>query len=55
VSGSGDQGADPNKVVAITDELGATSPGSESFSTFKSAASGQVLRGVAVVPPAGKG
>src|SRR6202020_155181 len=32
VSGGGDQGADPNKLVAITDELGATSlPASEAF------------------------
>jgi hypothetical protein len=55
VSGSGDQGADPNKVVTITDKPGATSPGSESFTTFDSAASGQVLRGVAVVPSPGNG
>ena len=32
VSGSGDQGADPNKVVAITDTLGATSRGPASSS-----------------------
>ena len=32
VSGGGDQGADPNEVVAITDTLSATTPGSESFS-----------------------
>jgi hypothetical protein len=55
VSGSGDQGADPNKVLVIRDEIAATSPGSESFSTFKSAGAGQALRGVAVVPPAGRG
>ena len=55
VSGSGDQGADPNKVVKITDKLRATSPGRESFATFARAASGQVLRGVAVVPSPGRG
>lgn len=52
VSGSGDQGADPNKVVAITDRLGATSPASEKFSTVKDARFGQLYRGVAVVPGA---
>jgi len=50
VSGSGDQGADPNKVVKITDDPAATTAGSESFTTVRSAASGQVLRGVAVIP-----
>jgi hypothetical protein len=50
-SGNGDQGADPNKVVEITDDLGATSlPSSESFSTVKTAANSEVLRGVAIVP-----
>src|SRR6516225_3203596 len=33
VSGSGDQGADPNKLVAVTDHLAATSAGNESFRT----------------------
>ena len=51
VSGSGDQGADPNKVVAITDPLGATSPGShEAFTTVEAAANGAVLRGVSFTP-----
>jgi hypothetical protein len=50
VSGGGDQGADPNQVVKVTDPLGATSPGDESFETVAAPASGQVLRGVAVVP-----
>jgi hypothetical protein len=51
VSGSGDQGADPNRVVAITDTPGAPAPATgEAFSTVETAASGQVLRGVAVVP-----
>jgi hypothetical protein len=55
VSGSGDQGADPNKVVKLTDKLTATSPGHESFTTFSRAASRQVLRGVAIVPSPRKG
>ena len=50
VSGSGDQGADPNKLVAITDVLNATSPGSEQFTTLKSAGNGEVLRGVSFTP-----
>ena len=29
-NGKGDQGADPNKLVAVTDTLSATSPGTES-------------------------
>lgn len=51
VSGGGDQGADPNKVVAITDRLGAqTLPAGENFRTLEAARSGQVLRGVSFTP-----
>jgi len=51
VSGNGDQGADPNKVVVITDNISATSlPGGESFSTFDAAGFGEVLRGVSFTP-----
>ena len=51
VSGSGDQGADPNKVVAITDLLSAkTAPPSEAFTTVEAAKSGEVLRGIAFTP-----
>jgi hypothetical protein len=51
VSGSGDQGADPNKLVAVTDSLSATTPApGESFVTVRSAADGQVLRGVSFTP-----
>lgn len=50
VSGSGDQGADPNKLVSITDALSATSPGSESFRTVTGAGFGQVLREVSFAP-----
>ena len=51
VSGSGDQGSDPNKLVAITDQLSATAPGArEQFWTVKPAGFGQVLRGVSFTP-----
>ena len=50
VSGAGDQGADPNKVVTITDDLGAQTLPAESFRTFESARSGEVLRGVSFTP-----
>jgi hypothetical protein len=53
VSGSGDQGADPNKLVEITDQLGATSGGQvnhEKFHTTVQPTDGQVVRGVAFTP-----
>jgi phosphodiesterase/alkaline phosphatase D-like protein len=51
VSGSGDQGADPNKLVAVTDALSATTlPTTEKFVTLKSAGPGEVLRGVSFTP-----
>ncbi len=54
VSGGGDQGADPNKVVTITDHLGAqTPPAAESFRTVEAARSGEVLRGVSFTPGTG--
>lgn len=53
VSGNGDQGADPNKLVVISDELSATSlPPNESFTTFLSAGNLEVLRGVSFTPAA---
>ncbi|SRR6266566_1495506 len=49
-----DQGADPNKLVSITDQRGATSPApGKSFSTVQSAGYGQVLRGVSFTPGTG--
>jgi hypothetical protein len=55
VSGSGDQGADPNQLVAITDNLNATTlPAAESFSAIKTAAWGEVLRGVSWAPGSGR-
>jgi len=53
VSGSGDQGADPNKLVVITDTIsasGPTAPASESFMTLRSAGFAEALRGVSFTP-----
>jgi hypothetical protein len=56
VSGSGDQGADPNKLVMITDRLsGTTPPAGESFRTVRIANSGEALRGVSFTPGTGLG
>ena len=53
VSGGGDQGADPNKLVEITDNLGAaTLPASESFQTVRTAVPCELFRGVAFAPTA---
>jgi hypothetical protein len=54
VSGSGDQGADPNKLVTITDQLSATHlPTGESFTTVEAAGFAEVLRGVSFTPGTG--
>jgi hypothetical protein len=54
VSGSGDQGADPNKLVRITDNLAATSlAAGESFTTLRTARFAEVLRGVSFTPGSG--
>lgn len=56
ISGSGDQGADPNQLVAITDSLSATGPTpptTESFTTVRTAGYGEVLRGVSWTPGTG--
>jgi hypothetical protein len=53
ISASGDQGADPNKLVSITDVLANTSPtlaASETFSDIRDAQYGEVLRGVCFTP-----
>jgi phosphodiesterase/alkaline phosphatase D-like protein len=53
VSASGDQGADPNKLVAITDNLSLTTAAQaagESFTTLKTARYGEILRGVSFTP-----
>jgi hypothetical protein len=47
-----DEGADPNQLVSITDPVAATTlPADESFTVVKTAAYGDVLRGVAVLSP----
>jgi hypothetical protein len=54
VSGSGDQGADPNRLVAITDDLAATTlPAGEAFRTLRTARFAEVLRGVSFTPGTG--
>jgi hypothetical protein len=51
VSGNGDQGADPNKLFVIIDELTATTlPAGESFTDIDDAKYGEVLRGVSFTP-----
>jgi len=53
ISGNGDTGADPNKLVAIRDTLSNTSAAgaaSEQFVTLRSARFGEVLRGVSFTP-----
>jgi hypothetical protein len=51
VSGNGDQGADPNKLVAVTDNVAAGTPAAaESFGLVRTAQSGAVLRGVSLTP-----
>ncbi len=54
VSGSGDQGADPNALVAVTDDLGATTaPSWEHFRTVVRPSNGTVVRGVSFTPGTG--
>ena len=51
VSGGGDQGADPNALVEVTDPLNATTPGAgERFHTVVPALYDQVVRGVSFTP-----
>ena len=53
ISANGDQGADPNKLVKVTDLLSATtgpSAGLGTFSTIRAAKAGEVFRGVAFAP-----
>lgn len=51
VSGSGDQGADPNQLVSITDDPAATAPAAgESFTTVLAPRYAQVVRGVSLTP-----
>jgi len=51
VSASGDQGADPNLLIEITDKLAAVNlPAGETFTTLYRAGYGEVLRGVSFAP-----
>jgi hypothetical protein len=51
VSGGGDQGADPNQLLKITDDVDATTlPSSESFTTVRPPRNLTVLRGVSFIP-----
>jgi hypothetical protein len=55
ISANGDQGADPNKLVKVTDLLAATTlpsggNGLGTFSTIHGAKAGEVFRGVAFAP-----
>ncbi|SHJ75162.1 hypothetical protein SAMN05444159_1394 [Bradyrhizobium lablabi] len=51
VSGNGDQGADPNQLVMIRDNLAATSlPAGEAFTALRTARFGEVLRGILFTP-----
>ncbi len=55
VSGVGDVGADPNRLVTVTDNVSSTGPNppaGESFVLVRSAAYGEVLRGVSFTPGA---
>lgn len=56
ISGNGDQGADPNQLVVITDSLANTDKtvaAGEKFFTLRQAGSGEVLRGVSFTPGTG--
>jgi hypothetical protein len=56
VSGGGDQGADPNQLVEVTDSLKATSaPAQERFRAVVPALYDQVVRGVSFTPGTGTG
>jgi hypothetical protein len=50
VSGATDEGADPNRLVRVTDRLHATSADGDTFRTLRTARSGEALRGIAYVP-----
>jgi hypothetical protein len=53
VSGNGDQGADPNRLVAIIDDINntdASKAAKESFLTIRKAGFAEVLRGVSFAP-----
>ena len=56
VSANGDQGADPNMLVSITDTLAdttAASAANEKFTVLRTANAGEILRGICFAPTAG--
>lgn len=54
ISNNGDNGADPNKLVRVTDLISATEPATsgylDNFETIRSARAGEAFRGVALAP-----
>ena len=54
VSGATDTGADPNRLVAVTDRVAATTPsaahGFDTYTTIRTARSGEALRGIDWTP-----
>jgi hypothetical protein len=51
IGGVTDYGANPNKLVTVTDQVDATTqPSGESFTTLRTAAAGDVYRGVSFTP-----
>jgi hypothetical protein len=54
ISQNGDNGADPNKLVKVTDRISATQPATnghlDRFVTIRSARAGEAFRGVALAP-----
>ena len=54
ISQNGDNGADPNKLVKVTDRISATQPATngdlDTFVTIRSARAGEAFRGVALAP-----
>jgi hypothetical protein len=54
ISQNGDNGADPNKLVRVTDRVSATQPATnghlDRFETIRSARAGEAFRGVALAP-----
>jgi hypothetical protein len=54
ISNNGDNGADPNKLVKVTDLISATQPATsgdlDKFVTIRSAGAGEAFRGIALAP-----
>jgi uncharacterized repeat protein (TIGR01451 family) len=51
ISGETDQGADPNQLVSVTDNLTATTPAGEAFSVIEEASGYDCIRGVSLSMP----